>query len=271
MALKKRRQTRARAATPRRGQPRAGATLSLRRRLQRALPWALASVALLTLMAGVIWLPRAMEAWPVEQVSVRGVEDERRQQQVRAVLSGVVRGENFFSVPLARLHEELASLSWVSEARVRRSWPDRVELEVRERVPVAVWNGEVLVSGGGTPFAALDKYRTEGLPQLSGPERRLDEVMEYYHGMSRILRGSGMAIQSLSVDARLTARVELREGPVLVVDRDGFAGKLRRFMTLHEQVLERESRRPVRVDLRYADGMAVTWEDPGEPEDDERA
>lgn len=257
----------ARPKASRRSKPQA---LPVMVRLNRALPWALTGLALMTVISGVIWLPRVMDAYPLEQVRVEGVEDERRQQQIMAVLSGLVRDENFFSVPLPRLHEEVTALSWVSDAQLRRSWPDRLVLQVSERVPVAVWNDESLVSGNGEPFSALDKYSTEGLPKLSGPSERLEEVMDYYHSMSRILRGSDLAIRSLAVDARLTARVELEDGLLLVVDRQGYAGKLRRFVVLHGNVLEQESRRPVRVDLRHADGMAVTWGEPRETDNDER-
>ncbi len=270
MRAERRRRSMARATAPRRSRRSGPQRLPLVVRLNRALPWALAGLALMTVITGVIWLPRAMDAYPLEQVRVEGVDDERRQQQIMAVVSSLVREENFFSVPLPRLHDEVTALSWVSEARLRRSWPDRLVLQVSERVPVAVWNDESLVSGNGKLFSALDKFSTEELPHLSGPAERLEAVMDYYHSMSRILRGSGLAIRSLAVDARLTARVELEQGPLLVVDRQGYAGKLRRFVLLHGSVLEQESRRPVRVDLRHADGMAVTWEKPGEPDNDER-
>lgn len=230
-------------------------------RVTRALPWLLASVALLGVMAGLIYLPRMLDQYPLAQVRVEGVQDERRQQEVQLALAALVRDENFFSVPLQTLHQEVSALAWVDEAEVRRQWPDQLVLKVTERVPVAIWNDEVLVASSGETFHALAKYNIEALPRLNGPAARLEDVMSYYHSMSRILAQVDMNIRHMRVDARLGAEVELDDGMLLLVDREQYATKLRRFVQLYERVLSDEERRLARVDLRYANGMAVTWAD----------
>jgi len=228
-------------------------------RLSRALPWLLASLTLLIVMAGLIYLPRMLDSYPLQAVTVEGVKDARRQQQVQLTLSTLVSGENFFSVSLDALHQEVSALSWVAETEVRRRWPGQLVLKVEERVPVAVWNDELLVASSGEPFRGLDKYSVDALPRLSGPALRLTEVMGYYHSMSRILQEIGLGIRNVSVNARLTAELTLDNGVVLVVDREQYAHKLRRFVQLYRTVLEADNRALARVDLRYADGMAVTW------------
>ena len=77
--------------------------------------------------------------------------------------------------------------------------------------------------------------------------------------MSRILQEIGLGIRNVSVNARLTAELTLDNGVVLVVDREQYAHKLRRFVQLYRTVLEADNRALAKVDLRYADGMAVTW------------
>lgn len=228
-------------------------------RMARALPWFLAGSALLAVIMTVIWLPQIMDEYPLQEVRVEGVNDERRQQEVQVALSGLLAGQNFFSVPLAALHKQVSELGWVADAEVRRHWPDRLVMKVEERVPVAVWNNSLLVSSSGEPFHGLSRYEVDDLPRLSGPSARLDDVMGYYHSMGRVLGSIGLGISSLDVDSRLTARLVLDNGITLVVDRDHYAGKLRRFVRLHEKLQADDQRRPERVDLRYADGMAVTW------------
>lgn len=245
----------------RREQPRVN-NRQLSRRLVGTLPWLLAALLLCVVLAGVIFLPRAMDRYPIESVQVEGVKDARRQQAVQLTLSERINGENFFTISLANIYREMRALEWVADVEVRRQWPDRLVIRIDERVPVAVWNDDLLVSNAGHPFRALDKYSLQGLPALYGPAHRLDTVLEYYHSMSKVLAPAGKKIARLDVDARLTARAQLEDGIRLVVDRENFARKLRRFVELYNGVLEQDSRGLVQADLRYADGMAVQWQQP---------
>lgn len=235
----------------------------LGQRLSQATPWLLMGLVLVGVLASLIWLPRFMDQYPIRQVKVEGVNDERRQQEIQVNLSERISGENFFSVPLGRVHEQVSTIPWVAGVSVRRQWPGTLVLSVEERTPVAVWNDALLVSSAGEPFTGLDKYSVESLPKLSGPERRLDEVMAYYHSMSKLLQQVDLGIRSMQVDARLTARLELDNGIVVVVDREAYAHKLRRFVRLYQGALGMDSRGLARVDLRYADGMAVQWREDG--------
>lgn len=254
----------AKAAATRKRQPRRrqkGPALSTR--LSRALPWTLAAVLLVAALVGLIYLPSALNAWPIREVRVEGVKDQKRQQQVKLALTELVSGENFFSVPLDKVYHQVRSLSWVADAQASRQWPDRVVLKVEERVPVAVWNGDELVSSAGKLFQGMGQYDVDKLPHLSGPPKRLEEVMDYYHSMSKVLKQVSLGIQSMKVDARLTARLKLGNGILLVVDREHYARKLRRFVQLYDGVLSTDSRGIARVDLRYGDGVAVKWRDNG--------
>ncbi len=232
-----------------------------RARLAAALPWTLAALSLVGVLAGVIYMPRLLSAWPLQEVSVTGVSDVRRQEAVRVSLSELLADENFFSVPLERIHDRVTDLAWVAGASVRRRWPDRLELNVTERIPVAVWNSDSLVSSSGELFPSVKQYATEELPRLSGPEDRLDEVMNYYHGITKMLNELDPDIRVMAVDERLTARLELDSGAELIVDRQDYTAKLRRFVRFYQEVARPAERRLARVDLRYGNGLAVRWRD----------
>jgi len=233
---------------------------SLSQRVARALPWLLATLLLGVVMTAVIYLPRALDGYPIRAVEVEGVKDARRQQEVQVTLSESVSDENFFSVSLGDIYRQARALEWVADVEVRRQWPDRLIIRIQERVPVAVWNDDLLVSNAGQTFRALNKYSVDALPKLFGPKDRLMTVLDYYHSMSKVLTPAGRKIARIDVDARLTARLTLDDGIAVTVDREGYARKLRRFVNLYNSVLASDSRGLARVDLRYSDGMAVQWQ-----------
>lgn len=240
-------------------QPRVRTRSVLRQRLSNAMPWALLLSVLGLGAAGIIYLPRWLDAWPIEHVKVQGVHTEVRQQQLSARLADGLGGENFFSVSLARLRHQALQMDWIENAQVSRQWPDALVLDVVEREPVAVWNDQQLISSKGVIFSAVKEYNVDKLPRLYGDQRKAVDVMNYYHSMSQALVGLNRQISRLEVDARLTARLTLDDGLEVVVDRDDFAYKLRRFSRLYQGVLAKDERKLQRVDLRYADGAAVTY------------
>lgn len=255
------RSVRARGAVPTGKVSQVRESLPLNVRVARLMPWLLASVLMGVMILAAIWMPRWLAQYPINEVRVEGeVRDERRLLEVETALRSLLEDQTFFSVSLKAIYQELTTLDWVESVKVRRHWPDRLLLVIHERVPVAVWNSEVLVSGEGSTFGSPSRYAIESLTQLSGPPDRLAEVMGYYHSMGRMLQPLGVSIKALSVDERLTARLTLDNGLKLVVDREHYAAKLHRYVRSHHQLWQQQGRQPVRVDLRYSDGMAITWE-----------
>lgn len=241
--------------------PQKAAGLSLRARLAAAMPWAMLMSALLLVGGFIIFLPRLLDAWPVNHVKVEGVATEVRQQQLSARLVDLLAGKNFFTVSLNALRDRAAHIDWVASADASRRWPDTLVLSVHERVPVAVWNDNQLISNQGVVFAAFAEYDTSKLPHLNGPAQKVEQVMSYYHSISQALAGLGLGVKRLEVDPRLTARLTLDNGLLVVVDRDNFAFKLQRFAKLYSKVLTHDGRSVKRADLRYADGVAIEFAD----------
>ena len=105
------------------------------------------AVTLLLLAAvciGICFTP----VFSIKEIRISGT-NQVPQEQI-AVQSGVSVGQNIFTFNIHEVADSIKQIPYVDDVTVRRSYPNVLEIEVREAVPVAY----VPVSGG---FAVIDK------------------------------------------------------------------------------------------------------------------
>ncbi len=236
-----------------------------RSRLRRRL----SGVLLIGLMALVIGYgvqrlgdPRVL---PLKLVRIDGVLRHLERSDLEAAVAGAVRG-NFFTVDVARVQRAAQRLAWVDQVSVRRIWPDTLLMRVRERKPLARWGRRRLVDGSGVIFAPRVEEIPQGLPLFIGPDDRAAAVVADYNDIRRQVRTLGLQPVELRWDERGARRVRFAPDLTLYLGgRDNPIG-LETFVDLYPELMGEKGRRPVRVDLRYTNGLAVGWKKTPVPE-----
>src|SRR4051794_5206365 len=106
--------------------------------LRRWLVWryVIASVLLVALVAGAIWLVFVSSLLTVQQVKVVG-ESQLSEQQVLAAAQ-VPQGAHLAQLDLDAIRSRVGALAPVRRVDVSRDWPHGVRIVVTERTPVAV-------------------------------------------------------------------------------------------------------------------------------------
>jgi cell division protein FtsQ len=117
--------------------------------LRRWLVWryVIASVLLVALVAGAVWLVFISSVLTVKKVDVRGESFLSRRQVLDA--AAVPTGGHLAELDLAAIRSRVEALAPVRHVDVSREWPDGVLIKITERTPVAV----VEIGGG---FHAMD-------------------------------------------------------------------------------------------------------------------
>ena len=198
---------------------------------------------------------------PIAKVSVQGDLTYVTQQAVQARMAPFVEA-SFFEVDLEALRHDLEQMPWIAHVEARRIWPDQVMVRLDEQLPIARWGDEALLNNSGQAFAPNDLAEYEHLPQLHGPKRAQLRVMQQYQLLSQMLRPLGFSIARLELRARGSWFLTTSQGIELLLGRDQVIEKMRRFTAIYQQALEQESGNIARIDLRYANGLAVAWHQP---------
>jgi cell division protein FtsQ len=172
--------------------------------LRRWLVWryVIASVLLVVLVVGVVWLVFVSSTLTVQHVDVRG-ESQLTEQKVLAAAE-VPMGAHLAELDLGAIQARVAALAPVRQVDVSRDWPDGVLIQVTERTPVAV------VSLDGR-FQAMD---TDGVLFRSYPSPP--------PGLPRVVSGDGVNSAALAQAARVIAA--LPRGLAARVDHVQVAG-----------------------------------------------
>jgi cell division protein FtsQ len=201
---------------------------------------------------------------PIAKISVEGDLSYVSQQAVQEHMEPFVKA-SFFSVDLPGLRHELEQMPWIASAQVRRVWPDQLLVRLEEHLPIARWGDEALLNNQGKAFAPKQQANYQHLPQLYGPKRAQQKVMQQYQMLSQMLRPLGFSVARLELRERGSWFLSTGQGIELLLGRDHLVEKMRRFTAIYDKALKAQQTNIARIDLRYAYGLAVTWREPIAP------
>ncbi len=227
--------------------------------------WLKPVLALLTVLASAGGLALLLEwmadplAWPVRSVQVEG---DFRHLQAGDIQDRVetLASDGFFAMNVAVIQQHLQQLPWVEQVSVRRVWPDKLSIRLREQQPVARWGASGFLNARARVFEPEQAVDIEQLPALEGPEGYQQRVLAMYGRMGRMLEPLRLGVDRLQLDARRTWRVQLSNGLQLEVGRSQPMQRLARFVRVYPAILAAGKKRMLSVDLRYSNGFAVQWQ-----------
>ncbi|QDI04581.1 cell division protein FtsQ/DivIB [Xanthomonas cerealis pv. cerealis] len=225
--------------------------------LLRILAWllALALVALPVVAVLNGWV--GAERWPLSRLQVSGDFKRVPAEQLRQVVLPYAR-RGFFAVRLQDAQNAIERLPWVESARVRKRWPDVLEVRVTEHRPFARWGSDRMLSEQGRIFALPSELRGMALPQLAGPDAKAQDVIALYNESRALFAPAGLQVDSVAMDARGSWSLQLGDGVQVVVGRDDARARLARFARVLPQLATPEQAPIARADLRYTNGFTVS-------------
>ncbi len=226
--------------------------------LLKLLAWGIAITLVALPIVGVLngWF--ASDRWPVTKLDVHAEFNHVSAEQIRAAVAPHL-GEGFFAIDLADVRAAVAKLPWVEHAEARKRWPDAIELTVYEQQPYARWGSDRLINRHGKVFSVAGAEGLQGLPELSGPDDRLDDVIRFHADCLKEFSGSGLIVTAVALSPRGGWKLTLANGASIEVGRDQPRERLKRFLDAWPKLAAGRNEAPGYVDLRYANGFALRW------------
>jgi cell division protein FtsQ len=226
--------------------------------LARALVAAAAAIALCGLAR---WLA-ARPLFDIRRIEVRGDLTHVRSASVRAAVAGKIAG-NFFTVRLDEARRAFETIPWVAAASVRRAWPDRLVVTLREHRALGLWSDGQLLSDRGRLFVAnAAEAEIHGpLVQFDGPPQFAAEAARRYYEFAAALAPLALALGGIEISERGSWRAVTDTGQRFELGRDDPPGRLSaalaRLVAVYPFVAAQLGGPPRRIDMRYPNGLAA--------------
>ena len=234
--------------------------------------WVWGAVALLSMVTALgyyLWEygTDAMEVPDVEievqpitarQASLAGKITHVQPQQISALVNAYGK-VGLLALDPEQLRIAMESLPWIYRARVRKVWPDRLDLWVEEQRPAVRWGEQGYLNLDGIYFDAdgID-FQQQPLPLIDAPQQDTVAVYQQLQRLTEILSvTSPAAVARMEVDQRGAVSIYLRSGLAIHLGRRAIEKRLRRWMAQSTVVMSRFKDQVNGVDLRYERGMVL--------------
>ena len=237
------------------------ASIQEQMRLPNLGKWITSGLFSFVLIGTVIWLAYKLSdpaTMPIHKVQVTGDFVYLQESMLKTALGGQMN-EGFFSVDVSHIKDKVEKLAWVDNATVRRQWPDTLTIHVTEQKPLAHWADGGFVNWRGEVFFPVHEYVPAQLPVFKGDAASSHELTATYHMMDKILSAIGRKIGQLELDGRGALQLQLDNEMKIILGREGATERLVRFVELYDRIFANRTGQVIRVDLRYANGMAIRW------------
>ena len=238
-----------RGATPLVSRPRREWNISL-----PAIPWQWLLLPLLVIgsVAGGRW---AYQSWPITGVEVSGRLSFWQPADIAAQIDWV-KNESFFSLDPQQVFDQVAVMPLIKQVVVRKRWPGTVELRLTEDLPMAVLNGDKLLSVSGVISRIPEGLDTAALAHIDGDETQADTAIRYFRRIQQSLEQRELKIDHLAVNGIGAVTVSLSNGWKIHFGRQYFEERVQRLGILLAKLPQDAVES---LDLRYGKGAAIHW------------
>jgi cell division protein FtsQ len=224
----------------------------------RLTAWSIALTLVALPLVGLVngWF--AADRWPVRKLEMQAEFANVSAEQIRAAAAPAI-DVGFFAVDLGEVQSAISRLPWVEKVEARKLWPDTIVLRVFEQRPFAHWGADRLIGHDGRIFTVPGVELIQGLPQLSGPDERMADVVNFHADAGKLMVGSGLVITGVDLSARGSWTVTLDSGARVVLGTEQPAERLKRFVEVYPRVAAGHAGAFEYADLRYSNGFAMKW------------
>ena len=157
-----------------------------------------------------------------------------------------------------RIVNQILELAWIGTVRVRRNWPDAMDVFVERETIVARWGDQSYLTLEGK-VVEIPQGIKDVLPTLRATTSDSQTAMELYRTVARAGAKLGLQVWEVSESALGHWTARFTNGVEIELGSNDILGRLGRFLAVYRQVIKGNEQAALHIDARYDYGIAVEW------------
>ncbi len=195
---------------------------------------------------------------PIKYVRIEGAFQYIAKEKIKKILFSQVN-KGLYSANIHQIQKSVNQLPWIKKVRVKRIWPDAIDIKIIEQTPVVRWGVKGLLNMSGEIFVPDNIEKFNQLPVIKGPEGNQKKLFEIVQGIEVSLADQKMKLAEFNVNERRAWNIKLTNKIELKLGRNDPFNKFQRFLQTLALLGEEIVLKVKVVDLRYPNGYALTW------------
>ncbi|KAF3977778.1 MAG: FtsQ-type POTRA domain-containing protein [Methylococcales symbiont of Iophon sp. n. MRB-2018] len=195
---------------------------------------------------------------PVKYVRIEGAFQYMSKEKVKQVITAHVMN-GLYNVEVKKIQQSVKQLPWVRKVKVKRVWPDAINIKIKEKEPILRWGKNKLLSRTGQIFIPDNMNDFRELPFMSGPEGSEKSLLVKMNEMSSALLKQNMKLTEFVVNKRRSWKLKLDNNLEIKLGTNDQEKKFKRFLKTFALIGREQIKKVAAVDLRYANGYTLRW------------
>jgi len=202
---------------------------------------------------------RSSTRFPIRGIELQGELKYITKEEVINLVSKELN-HGFFGLDVEAISRALKNLPWLDQVFIKRVWPDKLLVTVREQNPQAYFGETGMLSTGAKVFYPPTKPTPPlKLPKFTGPESRAKEMLDNYFTFLERLAPLGLKVEEILLSDAGSWQIVLEDGMNIILGKVALEERLGRFALAYPKSLHQERPKIAYLDLRYPNGFAIGW------------
>ena len=195
---------------------------------------------------------------PIDSINVSG---DLKRVSIKSIDNHTdsLLNKGFISFSASEVKKKIELLDWVQSAEIIRVWPNKIDIKIKEESLLGIWNDNLILNSSGKLYVVDQRSIPENIPRLNGPQGSERDVMNLFIQINNLLTGRGLYLETLTLDARGSWSFTIKPKIEIKLGKTEIDQKLERFFLALDQSLLAKINKVSYIDLRYSEGLAVSW------------